>query len=785
MAKNLVIVESPSKAKTIEKILGSNYEVLASVGHCIDLPKNTIGIDIENDFKPEYKIIKGKKEILEKLKEKSKLANKVFLASDLDREGEAIAWHISNYIKQDSKVKRIEFNEITKTAISNAIRHPRDINTNLVNSQQARRLLDRLVGYKISPLLWPIVGRNASAGRVQSVALKLVCDLEEEIKNFVSQKYFEIDILINKVIKLNLSQIGEEKIEKIFDEKVFKKAMKDLDNSKVMIDEIKISKKSQKPPVVFKTSTLQQLASSYLGFNATKTMRIAQSLYEGLNIGGESKGLITYMRTDSIRISDEAKFEAKKYIEINYGKEYVGNYFVPGNKNIQDAHEGIRPTDINLTPEYLQQYLSNDEYKLYKLIWDRFLVSQFANVKYDQMQISASKDEYIFKGNINKITFDGYYKVFKSEDMIQTGDFPELNENVEYPIDEILTKTGDTKPPARYSEATLIKKLESLGIGRPSTYASIIDAIKEKNYVEIVEKRLIPTVFGKEVKTLLENNFKHIMNVKFTAGMEGKLDDVATGKTLWVDLLKEFYNHLTNEMDKYKQKVDELKNKVIYTDMECSNGNGKMVLKSGSFGKYIVCELDNKDKISIQGIELTEEDLKNEVVQIKDKVMELMEIKKGMKTDMITPNGKQYLLKVGRFGEYLESEDYANDNLRRTLTKDLKAKIKKGTLKPENGVYKLKEYFDKLDNENDKILELAGKCEKCGREFTIKQGRFGKFLACSGYPECENIKKIPKLDGEIKKTTKKTTTKRTTTKKTTTKKTKTTKTAKKTTTKKK
>lgn len=780
MAKNLVIVESPSKAKTIEKILGSNYEVLASVGHCIDLPKNTIGIDIENDFKPEYKIIKGKKEILEKLKEKSKLANKVFLASDLDREGEAIAWHISNYIKQDSKVKRIEFNEITKTAISNAIRHPRDINTNLVNSQQARRLLDRLVGYKISPLLWPIVGRNASAGRVQSVALKLVCDLEEEIKNFVSQKYFEIDILINKVIKLNLSQIGEEKIEKIFDEKVFKKAMKDIDNSKVMIDEIKISKKSQKPPVVFKTSTLQQLASSYLGFNATKTMRIAQSLYEGLNIGGESKGLITYMRTDSIRISDEAKFEAKKYIEINYGKEYVGNYFVPGNKNIQDAHEGIRPTDINLTPEYLQQYLSNDEYKLYKLIWDRFLVSQFANVKYDQMQISASKDEYIFKGNINKITFDGYYKVFKSEDMIQTGDFPELNENVEYPIDEILTKTGDTKPPARYSEATLIKKLESLGIGRPSTYASIIDAIKEKKYVEIVEKRLIPTVFGKEVKTLLENNFKHIMNVKFTAGMEGKLDDVATGKTLWVDLLKEFYNHLTNEMDKYKQKVDELKNKVIYTDMECSNGNGKMVLKSGSFGKYIVCELDNKDKISIQGIELTEEDLKNEVVQIKDKVMELMEIKKGMKTDMITPNGKQYLLKVGRFGEYLESEDYANDNLRRTLTKDLKAKIKKGTLKPENGVYKLKEYFDKLDNENDKILELAGKCEKCGREFTIKQGRFGKFLACSGYPECENIKKIPKLDGEIKKTTKKTTTK-----KTTTKKTKTTKTAKKTTTKKK
>ncbi|WP_073507958.1 type I DNA topoisomerase [Streptobacillus notomytis] len=764
MSKNLVIVESPSKAKTIEKILGSNYEVLASVGHCIDLPKSKIGIDIQNDFKPDYKIIKGKKEILEKLKEKSKKASKVFLASDLDREGEAIAWHISKYIDQDSKVKRIEFNEITKTAISNAIRHPRNIDLNLVNSQQARRLLDRIVGYKISPLLWPIVGKKASAGRVQSVSLKLICDLEEEIKNFVSQKYFEIDILINKDIKLNLSEINGEKIDKIFDEQKFKKALLDLENSKVMIDDIKISKKSQKPPVVFKTSTLQQLASSYLGFNATKTMRVAQRLYEGLNIDGESKGLITYMRTDSIRVSEEAKFEAKKYIEKKYGKEYVGNYYVSGNKNIQDAHEGIRPTDIKLSPEKIEKYLTNEEYKLYKLIWERFLVSQFANVKYNQMQIIASKDEYIFKGSINKIIFDGYYKIFKSEDMIQTSNFPELKENTKYDIDEILTKMGDTKPPARYSEASLIKKLESLGIGRPSTYASIIDAIKEKKYVDIVEKRLVPTVFGKEVKTLLENNFKNIMNVKFTASMENKLDDVATGKTFWIDLLKEFYNHLLIEMDVYKQKVDELKNKVIYTDMECSNGKGKMILKSGSFGKYIVCEFDSTEKISIQGIELNEEDLSKDVVEIKDKVKELLEIKKGFKTDMFTPNGSQYLLKIGRFGEYLESEEYENDNLRKSLTKDLKTKIKKGTLKPVNGVYLLKEYFDKLDNENEKILEYAGKCEKCGSEFNIKIGRYGKFLACSGYPKCENIKKIPKSDN-VKKRVSKNKTKATTTKK--------------------
>ncbi|CAM3449494.1 type I DNA topoisomerase [Pseudostreptobacillus hongkongensis] len=745
MSKNLVIVESPSKAKTIKNILGSNYEVLASVGHVIDLPKKKIGIDIKNDFKPQYEIISDKKDILDNLKSKAKKADKVYLASDLDREGEAIAWHISNYIDQGDKVRRIEFNEITKTAIFNAVKHPRKINQDLVDSQQARRLLDRIVGYKISPLLWPMVGKNASAGRVQSVALKLICELEDEIKNFVSQKYFELGILIEKNISLDLYQINDEKIDKIYDEAVFNKSVKDIKDKEVLITELKTSKKTQKPPVVFKTSTLQQLASSYLGYNATKTMRIAQKLYEGIDVNGETKGLITYMRTDSIRVSDDAKQQAKKFIEENYGKEYVGNYYVTNkSKNIQDAHEGIRPTYVELTPEDIKGSLTNDEYKLYKLIWDRFIVSQFASVKYDQLQIKAEYREYKFKGTLNKITFDGYYKIYKDEDAISTFNFPSLDMNKEYKIDELITKNGETKPPTRYSEATLIKKLESLGIGRPSTYASIIEAIKSKNYVDVVEKRLMPTSFGKEVKQELDKNFKKIMNVKFTAEMENSLDEVANGKLNWIELLKSFYEKLEIEMKKYKEIQEDIKNKIIYTDMPCSDGNGKMLLKTGNFGKYLVCEFNSKDKISISGIEINDDDIKNDFVEIKDKVEVLLENKKGYKTDVFTENGKMYLLKNGRFGEYLESEDYENDNLRKPLSKEIRAKLKKSSIAVENGILKLNDILQENQNKDNEILENAGKCEKCGRDFVIKTGRYGKFLACSGYPECSNIKRIAK-----------------------------------------
>jgi len=771
LARKLVIVESPSKAKTIEKILGRNYEVVASYGHVIDLPKTKIGIDVENNFEPQYKVIKGKGEVLKKLKEKAKSANAVYLASDQDREGEAIAWHISNYIKQPDKVKRIEFNEITKTAVNNAIKNPRDINDNLVNAQQARRLLDRIVGYKISPLLWKIINRNASAGRVQSVALKLICDLEDEINAFVPQKYWEVNALIEKDINLNLVKIADEKVDKIFDEKVVKKLKKDLKNESLTLEKIEVKKKSQRPPLVFKTSTLQQLASSYLGYGASKTMRIAQQLYEGLAINGENKGLITYMRTDSTRISVDALNMAKDYITKNYGEKYVGRYVVKNSKsNVQDAHEGIRPSDINLVPDDIKVYLTNEQYRLYKLIWDRFLVSQFAAMQYEQMQINAVNGDYNFRGTINKVTFDGYYKIFKDEDEIKTGDFPELKEGNVHPIDKLNVEEGITKPPTRFSEATLVKKLESEGIGRPSTYASIVETLKSREYVELIEKRFYPTYLGYEVKDELVKNFKDIMNVKFTANMEKELDKVEEGTVEWVQLLRTFYDSLEKDIDKFEKEIDKIKNRRIVSDVLDSEGN-PMILKTGLYGKYLISETNEKEKISLKGIAISPEVLKKGEIFVKEEVEKLQNNKKGILTDYFDEEGNRYVLKVGRFGEYLESENYEKDEKRMSLPAELKQKYKKGAVIELDGVLQINDEMKRLQEIDRKIIEEAGTCEFCGKPYEIKTGRFGKFLACTGYPECKTIKNIKtgkvtrvtekaeKAKKTTKKATKKTTTK--------------------------
>ena len=771
MARKLVIVESPSKAKTIEKILGRNYEVVASYGHVIDLPKTKIGIDVENNFEPQYKVIKGKGEVLKKLKEKAKSANAVYLASDQDREGEAIAWHISNYIKQPDKVRRIEFNEITKTAVNNAIKNPRDINDNLVNAQQARRLLDRIVGYKISPLLWKIINRNASAGRVQSVALKLICDLEDEINAFVPQKYWEVSALIEKDINLNLVKIADEKVDKIFDEKVVKKLKKDLKNEALTLEKIEVKKKSQRPPLVFKTSTLQQLASSYLGYGASKTMRIAQQLYEGLAINGENKGLITYMRTDSTRISVDALNMAKDYITKNYGEKYVGKYIVKNSKsNVQDAHEGIRPSDINLVPDNIKAYLTNDQYRLYKLIWDRFLVSQFAAMQYEQMQINAVNGDYNFRGTINKVIFDGYYKIFKDEDEIKTGDFPELKEGNVHPIDKLNVEEGITKPPTRFSEATLVKKLESEGIGRPSTYASIVETLKSREYVELIEKRFHPTYLGYEVKDELVKNFKDIINVKFTANMEKELDKVEEGTVEWVQLLRTFYDSLEKDIDKFEKEIDKIKNRRIVSDVLDSEGN-PMVLKTGLYGKYLISETNEKEKISLKGIAISPEVLKKGEIFVKEEVEKLQNNKKGILTDYFDEEGNRYVLKVGRFGEYLESENYEKDEKRMSLPAELKQKYKKGAVIELDGVLQISDEMKRLYEIDRKIIEEAGVCEFCGKPYEIKTGRFGKFLACTGYPECKTIKniktgkvtrvteKVEKAKKTTKKATKKTTAK--------------------------
>lgn len=780
MAKKLVIVESPSKAKTIEKILGRNYEVVASYGHVIDLPKTKIGIDVENNFEPQYKVIKGKGEVLKKLKEKAKSANAVYLASDQDREGEAIAWHISNYIKQPDKVKRIEFNEITKTAVNNAIKNPRSINDNLVNAQQARRLLDRIVGYKISPLLWKIINRNASAGRVQSVALKLICDLEDEINAFIPQKYWEVSALIEKNINLNLVKIADKKVDKIFNEKVVKKLEKDLKDETLMLKKIEVKKKSQRPPLVFKTSTLQQLASSYLGYGASKTMRIAQQLYEGLPIDGENKGLITYMRTDSTRISADALNMAKDYISKNYGEKYVGKYVVKNSKsNVQDAHEGIRPSDINLVPDDIKIYLTNEQYRLYKLIWDRFLVSQFAAMQYEQMQINAVNGDYSFRGTINKVIFDGYYKIFKDEDEIKTGDFPELKEGNVHPIDKLNVEEGITKPPTRFSEATLVKKLESEGIGRPSTYASIVETLKTREYVELIEKRFYPTYLGYEVKDELVKNFQDIMNVKFTANMEKELDKVEEGTVEWVQLLRTFYNSLEKEIEKFEKEIEEMKNRRIVSDVLDSEGK-PMILKTGLYGKYLISETNEKEKVSLKGIAVSPEELKKGEIFVKTEVEKLQNNKKGILTDYFDENGNRYVLKIGRFGEYLESENYEKDKKRMSLPLELKQKYKKGAVIELDGVLQINDEMKRLFEIDRKIIEEAGVCEFCGKPYEIKTGRFGKFLACTGYPECKTIKniktgkvtRVTEKEEKAKKTTKKASKKTTTkTKKTTTKKT--------------
>ena len=615
----LVIVESPAKAKTIEKILGSSYKVISSYGHIIDLPKTKIGVDVNNDFKPSYHTIKGKGPIIKQLKEASKKADEIYLASDPDREGESIAWHIANTLKLDhNKKNRIEFHEITEKAIKDAVKNPRKINISRVNSQQARRILDRLVGYEISPFLWKLISPNTSAGRVQSVALKIICELEDKIKNFVPEKYWDVKGIFDEKYNLNLYKIDNKKIDKLKDEKLLDRAKKDL-KKKYEVISSKVSKKTKNPPLPLKTSTLQQLASSYLGFSASKTMMVAQKLYEGISIKGEHKGLITYMRTDSTRISEEAKEMARNYITKNFGKEYLGSASPKTkkeSKNVQDAHEGIRPTDINYTPESIMEFLDKDQFKLYNLIWQRFLVSQLAAMKYEQFEYILEKGKIEYRGTINKIIFDGYYKVFKEDEDLPIGDFPKIKEGDKFTLDKLDIKEDYTKPPARLTESSLVKTLEAEGIGRPSTYASIIDTLKKREYVELQNKSFIPTEIGYEVKTQLDKFFPNIMNIKFTAKLEDELDEVDSGDKNWIDLLKVFYTELQKYEEKCKAIVEEELEKLVESDVIAKNGK-PMVMKIGRFGRYLASQdTESKENISLKGIDISLEDIKKGKVVI-------------------------------------------------------------------------------------------------------------------------------------------------------------------------
>lgn len=540
MADKLVIVESPAKANTIKKFLGGSTKVVASMGHVRDLPKSKLGVDVKHDFEPEYINIRGKGDLIKSLKKEAKQAKKIYIATDPDREGEAIAWHLATILKEEEdKITRVTFNEITKSAVQKAIKEPRNIDVNLVDAQQARRVLDRIVGYKMSPVLWKKVKRGLSAGRVQSVAVKLIVDREEEIEKFIPEEYWNLYAnLQDKESKKELEArfYGKDgKKQEIHSEKEMNQILKDLDKAKYMINELKKGEKKKNPAPPFTTSTMQQEASRKLGFTLKKTMSVAQGLYEGVKIPEKgSVGLITYMRTDSTRISEEARAAAKGYIIANYGETYYENRYYKTNKEAQDAHEGIRPTYAEVEPDSIKDYLTKDQYKLYKLIYNRFMASQMASAIYDTMAISIDANGYTFKANGQKIKFKGFMTLYVegTDDKEQEEDkmLPDLKEKQELKLQKLNPKQSFTEPPPRYTEASLVKALEEKDIGRPSTYSPTITTILERRYIEKIQKQLSPTELGRIVNKLLTENFTDVINVQFTAKIENEFDEIADRK---------------------------------------------------------------------------------------------------------------------------------------------------------------------------------------------------------------------------------------------------------------
>ncbi len=597
MAKNLVIVESPTKAKTIGKMLGSNYKVVASVGHLRDLPKSKMGIDIENNFEPQYINVRGKGDIIKDLKKQANKADNIYLASDPDREGEAISWHISNLLNLDSKGKnRVEFNEITKTTVKDAVKNPRQIDMKLVNAQQARRVLDRLVGYEISPILWKKVKSGLSAGRVQSVALRLVCEREEEINNFIPKEYWSIEATHKKTgIKFESSYYGEivnnkQEKKELSNIKEAENIIDDLDINKFIVSDIKKTKKKRRPYAPYTTSTLQQDANRRIGFSASKTMSVAQQLYEGINIGSEGTvGLISYMRTDSTRISSETISEALEYIIKEYGKEYAtkGISYGKNKKGSQDAHEAVRPSSIKRTPYSLKEYLSNDQYKLYKLIWDRVVASQMTSAEFESTSLTVMNNNHIFKGNGNIELFKGFTIIYSVDD--KSVILPVLEKGEVLKTDSIEKVQHFTKPKARFTEASLVKTLEEDGIGRPSTYASIISSLLKRNYVKLDKKKFYTTELGEKVNTFLLKYFSDIINEKFTANLEDELDKIAEDDLDWKKTISNFYSSLEVNLEKARSDTKTYKVEDKKIDEFCPECGSQLVIKHGRNGEFIGC----------------------------------------------------------------------------------------------------------------------------------------------------------------------------------------------------
>ncbi len=699
--KTLVIVESPAKSKTIGKILGSDYIIQASMGHVRDLASKGLGFDIENNFKPTFEIIPEKKKVITELNKIAKTVDKIYLASDPDREGEAIAWHVKECLKfPEDKIFRIVFNEITPHAIKEAVANYHQIDMLKVEAQKTRQILDKLVGFKISPILWEkMKNYKLSAGRVQSVALKMICEREDEIEAFKPVEYWSIEALLSKSnteFSAELSRViknnKDEKLE-LHSEKEVQEVLEKLKDAKYLVSKITPRQTQRKPQAPFITSTLQREASSKLGYGVSKTMQIAQKLYEGIDLGDGSVGLITYMRTDSTRISDDARDMAKEYIIKNYGEKYYPdkpNVYAKKKQNTQDAHEAIRPSYVDKTPESIKKYLTSEQYKLYKLIWERFMASQMTNAEVKNLTVDINANEYIFKMGSSKIIFDGFTKVYSDTQDIVSQKFPDLKVNDELELKKLNPEQHFTQPPSRFSEASLVKQLEEYGIGRPSTYAPIITKIQQRNYVEKIDnKALKPTPLGRAVCKQLVEHFVKIMDYKFTAQMETSLDNIAEDKQNSIEFLKDFWMPFSKTLDEAQKNMKRVD---VETDKVCPNCGRKMVVKLSRFGRqFLACSgyPECKTALPMDGDNKQSEAVEDEAT---DKKCEKC--------------GSDMVIKTGPYGKYYQC---------------LNEKCKKR--------------FSIVESSGVKCPE----CQKANRdgELVKRKSRYGTFFwGCSKYPEC-------------------------------------------------
>ena len=652
--KSLVIVESPAKSKTIKKILGDGYQIEASYGHIRNLPAkdsktDKLGFDVNNNFEPKFEIIPGKKAVVKKLNDLAQKFDNIYIASDPDREGEAIAWHVKEVLKvPEGKIKRIEFNEITPKAVKYSVEHPRMINMDMVQAQQTRQILDKLVGFKLSPVLWKQMGNyNLSAGRVQSVALRMICEREDEIEAFVPQEYWSIHADLakdGKVFEAEVSKYKNTPVEKtIKNEEEAQKIVDYLNNSDFEVSKVTNKTIKRKPTAPFITSTLQRAASSKLGFGVQKTMQVAQKLYEGIELESGAVGLITYMRTDSVRVSDDAVNMAKDFILNNYGEKYypeTPNIYHKAKQNVQDAHEAIRPSYPERTPESIKQYLDNDQYKLYKLIWDKFMSSQMSNAEIANKSIEITAGDYTLKSGTSKVTFDGFLKLYNDAEDEKQDDakIPDLEKGDKVECKKITPKQHFTQPPPRYNEASLVKALEEYGIGRPSTYATIITVIQTRKYVEKKDKALYPTILGRTVAKQLVTQFSDIMDYKFTAGMEEKLDKIAEKKAVWNKVLKDFYDPFMEEVNNVMKTAQRVN---IETKITCPNCGKPMVVRTSKFGtQFLGCSgyPECKTIMSMNALQESDEEEK-----IEEKCEEKCE-----------KCGAEMTFKDGPYGKYME-----------------------------------------------------------------------------------------------------------------------------------